>query len=284
MRHTQYVSAAAVLVLVAAPAAGPTPAGAQVPAPYVRVFVDGQPVTFDVPPQIDNGRLLVPLRGVFERLGATVDWNNQTQTVYAQRGGTNIAIVIGSAEAMVDGQPVPIDAPAMVVDDRTMVPLRFVSQTLGSAVNWDAPSSTVVIGSGGAAALPPSQSYGAPGQVPPSQSYRAAVQVPPSQSYGAPVQVPPSQTSGPNAIHVAGRIVAVRLPVDPGSPGMIAVRHDGTVSQYYLRPSTAITHTNAGTGYGGSAALGGLRVGDWVEMIVNPDTNVVRSIRDTYPY
>jgi hypothetical protein len=260
MRHTQFLIAAAAFVCAVAPAAGPVPAGAQIPAPYVHVFVDGQPVTFDVPPQIDNGRVLVPLRGVFERLGATVDWNSQTQTVYAQRGGTYVSIVIGSPQAIVDGQPVPIDAPAMLVGDRTMVPLRFVSQTLGSTVNWDASSSTVAIASGGAAAVPP------------------------SQSYGGPVQVPPSQTYGPNAIHVAGRIVAVRLPVDPGSPGMIAVRHDGTVSQYYVRPSTAITHTNAGTGYGGSAELGALRVGDWVEMIVNPDTNVCRSIRDTYPY
>lgn len=260
MRHTPYLFAAAVLVFDAALAAGPVPAGAQVAAPDVHVFVDGQPVAFDVPPQIDNGRVLVPLRGVFERLGATVDWNNQAQTVYAQRGATYISLVIGSPQAIVDGQPVPIDAPAMLVGDRTMVPLRFVSQTLGSTVNWDASSSTVAIVSGGAAALPPSQSYGVLAQVPPSQTY------------------------GPNAIHVAGRIVAVRLPVGPGSPGTIAVRHDGTVSEYYVRRSTAITHINAGNGYGGSVALGALRVGDWVEVIVNPETNVARSIRDTYPY
>lgn len=269
MRHTRYVFAAAVLAFAAALAAGPVPAGAQVPAPYVQVFVDGQPIAFDVPPQIDNGRVLVPLRGVFERLGATVDWNDQTQTVYAQRGATYISLMIGSPEAIVGGQPVPIDAPAMVVGDRTMVPLRFVSQTLGSMVNWDASSSTVAIMSGSAAALPPSQSYAGPAQVPPSQSYGV-------------VPVPPSQTYGSNANHVAGRIVAVRLPVDPGSEGMIAVRHDGIVSEYYVRRSTAIERGNAGNGYGESVALGALRVGDWVEVIVNPETNVARSIRDTY--
>ena len=74
----------------------------------------------------------------------------------------------------------------------------------------------------------------------------------------------------------------MRLPVDPGSEGTIAVRHGGTVSEYYVWPSTAIVRGNAGNGYGGSAALGALRVGDWVEVIVNPDTNVARSIRDTY--
>lgn len=271
MRHTRYIFAAAALAFTVALAASLVPAGAQVPAPYVQVFVDGQPVAFDVPPQIDNGRVLVPLRGIFERLGATVEWNDQTQTVYAQRGATYISLMSGSPQAIVDGQPVPIDAPAMVVGDRTMVPLRFVSQALGSIVNWDASSSTVAIVSAGATALPPSQSYGGPAQVPPSQSYGV-------------VQVAPSQTYGPNAIHVAGRIVAVRLPVDPGADGMIAVRHDGTVSEYYVRRSTAIVRGNAGNGYGESLAFGALRVGDWVEVIANPDTNVARSIRDTYSY
>ncbi|HLW49146.1 MAG TPA: copper amine oxidase N-terminal domain-containing protein [bacterium] len=264
MRHTRYLFAGAAFVFALALAAGTVPAGAQVAAPYVHVFVDGQPVGFDVPPQIDNGRVLVPMRGVFERLGATVVWNDQTQTVLAQRGATSVSLVIGSPQAVVNGQAIPIDVPPMVVDGRTMVPLRFVSQTLGSTVNWDASSSTVTIASGGTAGLPPSQSYGGPAVLPPSQTYGP-------------------NTYGPNAMHVVGLIIAVRLPVDPGSHGMIVVRHDGTVSQYYVGHSTVITRVNSANGYGGSVAIGALRTGDTVDLIVSPD-NVARRIRATYSY
>jgi Copper amine oxidase N-terminal domain len=255
MRHTRYLFAATALVFAVALAAGTVPAGAQVPAPDVHVFVNGQPVAFDVPPQIDNGRVLVPLRGVFEQLGATVVWNDQTQTVLAQRGATSMQLVIGNTQAMVNGQPVIMDVPAMVVGGRTMVPLRFVSQALGSMVDWNAASSTVTIMSAGAA-------------------------VPPSRTYGA---VPPSQTYGPDIVHVVGTIVGVRLP-DSTSPGVIFVRHDGTTSRYYVRSSTDITRVNSTNGNGGSVAMDALRIGDTVDILVNPNTNVARRIRDTYAY
>src|SRR5215469_7964366 len=99
MRHIRNAFGAAALALALLLAAGTTPGGAQVAAPYVHVFVDGQPVGFDVPPQIDNGRVLVPLRGVFERLGATVAWDERTQTVLAQRGASGVSLVIGNPQA-----------------------------------------------------------------------------------------------------------------------------------------------------------------------------------------
>src|SRR5579859_6747905 len=160
MRQLRRTLAGAAFVLAVVLAAGAAPGGAQTPAPYVHVYVDGQLVAFDVPPQIENGRVLVPLRGVFERLGASVGWDDQTQTVLAQRGATSVSLVIGNTQAMVNGQPAMMDVPAMLVGGRTMVPLRFVSQALGASVNWDAATSTVAIASGGAAAVPPSQSYG----------------------------------------------------------------------------------------------------------------------------
>jgi Copper amine oxidase N-terminal domain len=259
MRHTRYLFAAAALVCAVALTAGTLPAGAQVPAPYVHVFVDGQPVAFDVPPQIDNGRVLVPLRGVFQQMGATVAWDDQSQTVLAQRGATSVQLTIGNTQAMVDGRPVMMDVPAMLVGDRTMVPLRFVSQALGANVDWNAANSTVTIAAAGAT-------------------------VPPSQSYGGPAAIPPSQSYGPDLVHVVGTIVGVRLPVDPNSPGVIMVRHDGTVSRYYVRSSTEITRTNSRNGNGGSVAIGALRLGDTVDLLVNPNTNVARRIRDTFAY
>jgi len=235
-----------VLAVVLAP--GMAPGSAQTPAPDVRVFVDGQPIGFDVPPQIADGRVLVPLRGVFERLGATVAWDDQTQTVLAQRGATSVSLVIGNTQAMINGRPAMMDVPAMLVGGRTMVPLRFVSQTLGANVNWDAATSTVAIAGSGAAALPPSQSYG----------------------------------PGTGVQHVIGTIVAVRLPVDPGSPGQIAVSHDGTVSRYRVTSSTVISRVDR-NGAGGSVAIGALRAGDRVDVLVSPD-NTARRIRATSAY
>ncbi|HEV2439369.1 MAG TPA: copper amine oxidase N-terminal domain-containing protein [bacterium] len=249
MPKIRNVFAGAAIVLAVVLAAGAVPGGAQTPAPYVHVFVDGQPVGFDVPPQIQNGRVLVPLRGVFERLGATVAWDDRTQTVLAQRGATGVSLVIGQTQAMINGRPAAMDVPAMLVGGRTMVPLRFVSQALGATVNWDASTSTVTIASSGAATVPPSQTY----------------------------------TPGPTVQHVVGTIVAVRLPVDPGSPGAVVVSHDGTVSTYRVTSSTVITRVSTTTGAGGSVAIGALRAGDTVDILVTPD-NVARRIRATHAF
>jgi len=135
---------------------------AQTPAPYVRVFIDGQPVAFDVPPVIASGRVLVSLRGVFQRLGASVTWDPSTQTVLAERTDTSVVLRIGDTQARINGQPTLMDIPALLVNGRTMVPLRFVSQALGSPVSWDASSATVQITSQGAVGVPPSQTYPAP--------------------------------------------------------------------------------------------------------------------------
>ena len=248
MRQMRYTFAAAALVLAVVLAAGAVPGGAQVPAPYVHVYVDGQLVAFDVPPQILNSRVLVPLRGVFERLGASVGWDARTQTVLAERGATSVALVIGQTQAMVNGQPAAMDVPAMLVGGRTMVPLRFVSQALGAAVNWDAPTYTVTIASSGAAAAPPPQAY------------------PPA---------PPAQTQ-----HVAGTLVGVKLP-SANSPGQIAVSHDGVVSTYVVTPSTAITRVNAANGSGGSVDIASLKAGDAVDVIVGQNSAAMR-ISATY--
>ena len=257
MRNARYAFAGVTVLLAAALAFGTLQAGAQAPA-SVTVLVDGQPVAFDVPPQIMDGRVLVPLRGVFERLGASVVWNDQTQTVLAQRGATSVALAIGNQQATINGQSVAIDVPPMVVGGRTMVPLRFVSQALGAQVNWDANSYTVRIHQGAAGTFaPPSYSYGPP-----------------------PSQVPPSATYGPQFQHIVGRLIAIRMPVDPRSPGVVVVSHDGTVSRYFVTASTQITRLGPNGG-GGSVAIGALRTGDRVDIYVGSD-NVARRIRATF--
>ena len=122
-------------------------AGSTGPAPpsqrTIRVMLDGRPLTFDVPPQLMNGRTLVPLRAIFEALGATVDWSEATQTVTATKGTTTVVLTIGSTSPTVNGTAVTIDQPGVLVNGRTLVPLRFVGESLGVKVDWD-PNTWVV--------------------------------------------------------------------------------------------------------------------------------------------
>ena len=119
-------------------------------AQQVNVTVDGIPVQFTgTKPLTQQGRVLVPLRGVLEKMGAFVEWAPATRTVVAQRGNTHVELPVGSQTATVDGRQVTLDVPAAVMGGSTMVPLRFVGEALGADVRWDAPSRTVVIATTG---------------------------------------------------------------------------------------------------------------------------------------
>lgn len=118
-------------------------------AQTISVNVDGSPVTFSgTRPQTVQGRVLVPLRGVFEKLGAYVDWVPATQTVVAQKGDTYIELRIGSPSATVNGRQAVLDVPAALLGGRTMVPLRFLGEALGATVVWDGATRTVNINTG----------------------------------------------------------------------------------------------------------------------------------------
>lgn len=119
----------------------------------VSILVDGENLSFDAPPQIVQDRVLVPMRAIFEKLGASILWDGDTQTVTADRGGTNISLTIGKETASVNYNRVPLDVPAMIVNDRTLVPLRFISESLGAGVDWDAANYQVLISTGGATGL-----------------------------------------------------------------------------------------------------------------------------------
>ncbi|MEW6276854.1 MAG: copper amine oxidase N-terminal domain-containing protein, partial [Bacillota bacterium] len=118
--------------------AAPSPGG-------VTVLLNSRPLSFDQPPVIVNDRTMVPLRAIFQALGAQVNWDGATQTVTATRGDTVIILVIGSPTAFKDGETVTLSQPALLLGGRTMVPLRFVSEALGAQVNWDGATQTVTI-------------------------------------------------------------------------------------------------------------------------------------------
>jgi len=119
-------------------------------AQRINVQVNNTPVHFrDTQPQEVKGRVMVPLRGVLEQMGAYVDWDAATRTVIANRDSTDIRLPLGSRTASVNGKSVTLDVPAMSINGRTMVPLRFVGESLGAYVTWMPSSRTVAISTDG---------------------------------------------------------------------------------------------------------------------------------------
>ena len=113
----------------------------------VSVTVDGNKVVFpDAKPFIDeNGRTLIPVRFVTEDLGATVEWNAQDREVYITKDGVYIMIRIGQEIILVNGRTKAMDTKAIIKEDRTYVPIRYVAEELGATVGWDASTRTVII-------------------------------------------------------------------------------------------------------------------------------------------
>lgn len=99
--------------------------------------VKGKKVNFDVPPVIKDGRTLIPVRAVMNSLNAKVEWDPATQTVTITKGDIVIKMILGESKVFVNGKEVTLDVPAMLVSDRTVVPLRFISEALGEKVNYD---------------------------------------------------------------------------------------------------------------------------------------------------
>ncbi|NPV90915.1 MAG: copper amine oxidase N-terminal domain-containing protein [Firmicutes bacterium] len=99
----------------------------------------------DVPPRVIDGRTMVPVRIVAEALGTEVSWDDATKTVIACRGITVVRIPINSMTASCSGEEIGLDVPAQIVEGRTLVPLRFISEAFGATVEWDGGSRTVSV-------------------------------------------------------------------------------------------------------------------------------------------
>ncbi len=133
----------------------------------IKVLVDGNQLEFDVAPVIEDGRTLVPMRAIFEALGADVDWNESSKTITAKTDSKTLMITIGenrlgviekvavSQETKIDEdntgytealiRSIPLDVPAKIVDGRTLVPIRAVSEGLDADVAWNAEEKIVSI-------------------------------------------------------------------------------------------------------------------------------------------
>lgn len=137
-------------VLCAASLALAPSAGAQDSRP-IHVNVNNENVVFTgMAPQQIQGRVMIPVRGVLEKLGAQVTWVAKTQEVVATNGKVDITLKVGGREARVNGKSVPLDVPAQIISGSTMVPLRFVGEAMGADIKWDGAARTVLITTTGA--------------------------------------------------------------------------------------------------------------------------------------
>lgn len=132
----QLLMAAFVLVAVlpAAPAAA-----------AITLVVNGKALSPDVPPQLVEGRTVVPLRFIGEALNMEVLWDDQLQAAVLRSEGLSITLPVGQREAIVNGKVVTLDVPAITIEGRTMVPVRFISEQLGARVGWDGENQVVSI-------------------------------------------------------------------------------------------------------------------------------------------
>ncbi|OPZ86946.1 MAG: hypothetical protein BWY74_03515 [Firmicutes bacterium ADurb.Bin419] len=133
------------LCSVLLPSSMQTNLAAQQSNDQITILLNGEKLSFDVEPYIKEGRTLVPFRGILEALGAEVIWNPTERSVTAKSSSTEVYLKIGSVDTLVNGNKVVIDVPAEITNDRTFVPLRFVSENLGATVDWDGTTRTVAI-------------------------------------------------------------------------------------------------------------------------------------------
>lgn len=199
MRIIRYFSIALVLLAFAAPAR----------ADDISVTVNGNRLSLDQPPVTVSGRVLVPLRGIFEALGTSVHYDAAAHAIHAQRGTLAIDLTLNSTSAQVNGRSVALDVPAQIIGSRTLVPLRFVSETLGAAVKWDAASNSVAVTTGSA----PSTSF-APPRPPPT-----IVVLPPARPH---IDRVVDDMAGP--LHI-GDVLKVSMIGTPGGTATLDIGH-----------------------------------------------------------
>ena len=96
-------------------------------------------------PELLNSRTLVPLRSIFEAMGAEVECDGDTKTAVATRNGVTVKIQIGANEMYKGNEKIAVDVPATILNDRTMVPARVIAEAFGADVQWNANGKTVLI-------------------------------------------------------------------------------------------------------------------------------------------
>ena len=111
----------------------------------ITVKINNEIVKFDVQPQIINGYVYVPMRTIFEKLGATIKWDNNSNTITSSKDNTTIKLVIGEDKINVNGNYFTLPASAKIIDGKTLVPIRTISESFSYDVNWNEDTNEILI-------------------------------------------------------------------------------------------------------------------------------------------
>ncbi|WP_248929607.1 copper amine oxidase N-terminal domain-containing protein [Paenibacillus hamazuiensis] len=130
-------------------------------AEVISIQVNGHNLALEQPPVTANGSTLVPFRSIFEELGAKVEWDGNTSTVTASKGLNLISLTIGSNTATRNSEQILLDAPPVNLNGSTLVPVRFIAESLGAKVEWSADTRTVRISTQPEGVSPPASSKSA---------------------------------------------------------------------------------------------------------------------------
>ncbi len=125
----------------------------------VTINIDGETIQINDPILDKADHLLLPMRALYEAIGASVEWNKETLTASANRNGKVINLTIDAMTALVDGQEVAMDVAPIMYKDRIYMPLRFVTENLDGNVNWDPSTQTVDILLDGSSEKPQEDPY-----------------------------------------------------------------------------------------------------------------------------
>lgn len=114
-----------------------------------KILYDLTPIAFDQQPVVEQGRILVPVRSICAAAGAEVRWDGTTQTVTVTKEQTSLCFAVGAGTVYRNGDRVSLEVAPKIVKGRTFVPLRFVAEALGAAVDWDGATQTATVASAG---------------------------------------------------------------------------------------------------------------------------------------
>jgi hypothetical protein len=127
-------------------AAAPPVAKVVKPPTPITVTLDGEPVAFEgAQPQTMMGRIMVPLRGVFEKMGCYVEYDAANHIITAHYQNQSVVIRMGDKVANKNGAEILMEVPATIINGNALVPLRFLAESMGAKVEWDEASKTVSI-------------------------------------------------------------------------------------------------------------------------------------------
>ena len=113
--------------------------------PGIKVTLNGIELEFDVQPQLINDRTMVPMRKIFESMDTSVEWQEDTQTILAIKDDIVITMQIGNNVININGTDFELDVPPQLVNDRTLIPVRAIAESLEAQVDWDEDTQTVII-------------------------------------------------------------------------------------------------------------------------------------------